>query len=36
MRKIHYNNRCDELATAAADGADLLVDEEYERLSSGL
>ncbi|MFI5155205.1 MAG: ribonuclease HI [Chitinophagales bacterium] len=30
------NNRCDELATAAADGAGLLVDEEYERLSSGL
>jgi ribonuclease HI len=25
-----YNNRCDELATQAADGADLLVDEEYE------
>ena len=25
-----YNNRCDELATAAADGKDLLVDEEYE------
>ena len=25
-----YNNRCDELATAAADGIDLLVDEEYE------
>jgi ribonuclease HI len=24
------NNRCDELATAAADGADLLVDEWYE------
>ncbi len=30
------NNRCDELATAAADGTDLLVDEEYEKLSSGL
>lgn len=25
------NNRCDELATAAADGANLLVDEEFER-----
>jgi ribonuclease HI len=25
-----YNNRCDELATAAADGYDLLVDEGYE------
>jgi ribonuclease HI len=25
-----YNNRCDELATAAADGKDLLVDEWYE------
>jgi ribonuclease HI len=25
-----YNNRCDELATAAADGADLLEDEGYE------
>lgn len=24
------NNRCDELATAAADGSDLLVDEGYE------
>ena len=24
------NNRCDELATAAADGADLLIDEGYE------
>jgi ribonuclease HI len=24
-----YNNRCDELATAAADGNDLLVDEGY-------
>lgn len=24
------NNRCDELATAAADGGDLLVDEGYE------
>jgi ribonuclease HI len=25
-----YNNRCDELATAAADGNDLLTDEGYE------
>jgi len=25
-----YNNRCDELATSAADGKDLLVDEGYE------
>ncbi|MFL5741243.1 MAG: ribonuclease HI [Flavisolibacter sp.] len=25
-----HNNRCDELATAAADGNDLLVDEGYE------
>lgn len=25
-----FNNRCDELATAAADGADLEVDEGYE------
>jgi ribonuclease HI len=25
------NNRCDELATAAADGVGLLIDEEYER-----
>lgn len=26
-----YNNRCDELATAAADGDDLLVDVGYEQ-----
>lgn len=26
-----YNNRCDELATAAADGNGLLIDEEFER-----
>ena len=26
-----YNNRCDILATAAADGGHLLVDEVYER-----
>jgi ribonuclease HI len=25
-----FNNRCDELATAAADGKDLLVDAGYE------
>lgn len=25
-----YNNRCDELATIAADGANLLIDEGYE------
>ena len=28
-----YNNRCDELATAAADGKDLLVDEGYEEIN---
>ena len=27
-----YNNRCDELATSAADGKHLLVDEAYENL----
>ena len=26
-----YNNRCDELATEAADGSNLKVDEEYEK-----
>jgi ribonuclease HI len=26
-----HNNRCDELATAAADGAGLLIDEEFEK-----
>ena len=26
-----HNNRCDELATAAADGTSLLVDEEFEK-----
>ena len=26
-----FNNRCDELATAAADSASLLIDEEYEK-----
>ena len=30
------NNRCDELATAAADGADLLIDEEYEKDKNSL
>jgi len=29
-----YNNRCDELATTAADGKDLLVDEGYENPES--
>ncbi len=28
-----YNNRCDQLATTAADGTDLLIDEEYEGTS---
>ena len=27
-----FNNRCDELATAAADNSDLLIDEEYENI----
>lgn len=30
-----FNNRCDELATAAADGANLVIDEEYERERHG-
>jgi ribonuclease HI len=30
-----WNNRCDELATAAADGSHLLVDEVYEAEASG-
>jgi ribonuclease HI len=30
------NNRCDELATAAADGGDLLIDEEYEKDKNSL
>ena len=30
-----YNNRCDELATAAADGSNLLVDEGYENEFAG-
>jgi len=29
-----YNNRCDVLATTAADGKNLLVDEEYEVLNT--
>lgn len=28
-----FNNRCDELATAAADGSDLLIDEGYEAIT---
>ncbi len=31
-----FNNRCDELATAAADGMDLLIDEEYEKDKNSL
>ena len=31
-----FNNRCDELATAAADGSDLLIDEEYEKQNHDL
>ncbi len=27
-----FNNRCDELATSAADGRDLAIDEGYEEL----
>jgi ribonuclease HI len=30
------NNRCDELATTAADGTDLLIDEEYEKENDAL
>lgn len=30
-----YNNRCDELATSAADGKNLLKDEVYEKLYYG-
>ncbi|MCO6497992.1 MAG: ribonuclease HI [Chitinophagaceae bacterium] len=30
-----YNNRCDELATEAADGNDLKIDEYYEMISRG-
>ena len=29
-----YNNRCDELATTAADGKNLLIDEGYEQAQS--
>lgn len=28
-----YNNRCDELATAAADGKNFIADEEYEKVA---
>jgi ribonuclease HI len=31
-----FNKRCDELATAAADGTDLLIDEEYEKDKNSL
>jgi ribonuclease HI len=31
-----FNNRCDELATTAADGKDLLIDEGYELSSTKL
>lgn len=31
-----FNNRCDELATTAADGTDLLIDEEYEKNNNSL
>jgi ribonuclease HI len=31
-----FNNRCDELATAAADRMDLLIDEEYEKDKNSL
>ena len=31
-----YNNRCDELATAAADGKHLIADVEYERMLESL
>lgn len=30
-----YNNRCDALATAAADGSSLLADTEFERSNTG-
>lgn len=29
-----YNERCDVLATTAADGRDLLIDEYYEQLGA--
>lgn len=31
-----YNNRCDELATAAADAKNLLIDEGYEQIQNKL
>lgn len=31
-----FNNRCDELATAAADGGNLLIDEGYEQEKNSL
>ena len=31
-----YNNRCDELATTAADGKDLAIDEGYEEAQASL
>lgn len=31
-----FNNRCDELATQAADGKDLLIDEGYEKEQNSL
>ncbi|MEO8712330.1 MAG: ribonuclease HI [Parafilimonas sp.] len=31
-----YNNRCDEIATAAADGNNLLIDEGYEQIQNKL
>lgn len=31
-----YNNRCDELATCAADGKNLLIDEGYEQIQNKL
>lgn len=31
-----YNNRCDELATTAADGNNLLIDEGYEQIQNRL
>ena len=31
-----YNNRCDDLATAAADGKNLLIDEGYEKIETEL
>ena len=31
-----YNNRCDILATTAADGYDLLIDEGYEQINQNL